>query len=70
MVGAPVRFMGKREEELPPYNHTTQSLTPQVCPDLYTLAQAADSSTGCKLCRVGQQGAQRVGVLHSLRLLP
>ena len=34
---------------------------PCVCPDLYTLTKAAVFSAGLKLCRIEQEGVQRVG---------
>lgn len=40
-----------------------------IWPDLYTLAQVADSTAGHNLHRVVQQEVQRVRLLHSLRLL-
>lgn len=51
-------------------SHTTKSLTPQVFPDLYILVKAFDSSVECEVHRVVQEGGQRIGLLHSLKLMP
>ena len=52
---------------LKPHNSVTD--TPWVCPELYTLPQVADFSAEYYLYRIVQQGVQRVGLLHSPRLM-
>ena len=47
-----------------PKPHNSVTDTPWVCRDLYTLAQATDSSEGHELYRVECQGVRKVGLLH------
>ena len=54
---------------LTPKPRNSVTVTPWDCLDLYTPAQAADSSAGCKLHRVGWHRVQSVGLLYTLRLM-
>ena len=53
-----------------PKPHHLVSNTSWIYSDLYTPGQAADSLAGYEHHRVFQQGVQRLGLLHSLKLMP
>ena len=65
----PSQVLGKvgRMASTPKPHHPVTD-TPWGFPDLFTLAQEADSSVGCDLHRMGQQGVQNVRLYHSPRL--
>ena len=68
--GGASQFHGKFRGMSPttkPYNSITD--TPCVCSVCFTWGQEADFSARCKLHRMGQQGVQSVGLLHSSRLI-
>ena len=52
-----------------PKAHDSVTDIPWVCPDLYTLANVAESSAGHKLCSMVLKGVQSVGLLLSHRLM-